>query len=577
MTFLSSTYRSLPDIWGEGAIFAFSGIDGETDSRSGFVASFGSQPYDLLIHTPTRRVLQVRLADAGRVRAATGDVLVVDTPAGELAAAFANWHTLVGALPAGGRADLRGADGLETYGLEPSSEGEWQISEDLLHGDALALRVSGGRFALAYGVSAAQARLRAEAGSGIDLEKTIDQRLSFFSRLPVLGDPDRDRLLKKCASVMKVNTLAAEGAIRQAWSTPDRIPHRHMWLWDSVFHSLAMNTVDAGLAWNFLKSVLEFQQPDGMIPHMMVVDGASSAITQPPLLAWGVWENYQVLKDRQALTYALPRLERYLEWDLAQRDQNGNGLLEWFIEGDVKCRSGESGMDNSPRFDEALLLDAVDFSTFAALDMGCVAQIAEELGDVQRAQAWRARAERMSRQVHDLLWDEAGGFYFDRRFDGSLTGVRAVSGFLPLLLPDLPAGRARRLLEALNDPGQFHSAFPVPSLSVSHPEWSTDMWRGATWINFNYFVILGLRRCGYIEEAGRLADWTVAVVNRYYRQYGVLFEFFDASDERPPLACDRKGKRVEPYDIRRKYDSIRDYHWTAALTARLLLDQKEGA
>ena len=60
--------------------------------------------------------------------------------------------------------------------------------------------------------------------------------------------------------------------------------------------------------------------------------------------------------------------------------------------------------------------------------------------------------------------------------------------------------------------------------------------------------------------------------------YGiVLFEFYDAKDQVPPLVCDRKGTRKEPYNIRKKKDSIRDYHWTAALTACLLLNQEHKA
>lgn len=98
------------------------------------------------------------------------------------------------------------------------------------------------------------------------------------------------------------------------------------------------------------------------------------------------------------------------------------------------------------------------------------------------------------------------------------------------------------------------------------------MWRGATWINFNYLVILGLRRQGLAELAQELAEKTIRYVNKYYEQFGVLFEFFDAKDERTPPECDRKGARRPPYDIRRKMDSIRDYHWTAALTFCLLLD-----
>jgi hypothetical protein len=101
------------------------------------------------------------------------------------------------------------------------------------------------------------------------------------------------------------------------------------------------------------------------------------------------------------------------------------------------------------------------------------------------------------------------------------------------------------------------------------------MWRGATWINLNYLIALGLKQQGFSDEARWLAKRTIHYVEHYYRRYGVLFEFFDAKDERPPPDCDRKGPRVGLYDIRRKYDSIRDYHWTAALVACLLLSEGE--
>ena len=89
------------------------------------------------------------------------------------------------------------------------------------------------------------------------------------------------------------------------------------------------------------------------------------------------------------------------------------------------------------------------------------------------------------------------------------------------------------------------------------------MWRGPTWLNLNYFIILGLRKQGQTEAAQWLAEQTLAHVEKYYQRYGVLFEFYDSKDETPPPLCDRKGAHVEPYNIRRKMDSIRDYHWTA--------------
>jgi len=562
----------LPQVWGEGAIFAFSGVDGQTCTTTGFTATFDRQPYNFLVHTPFRARLNLRVADPGLVTTATNDVLAARTTTGNLLVTFSAWHTLCGMLPEGTSPKLEALDNTEN-----SIPGSSLLSAAPGTAGFLALAHSSLRFALAYGETTAEARSRAEAGLECNLEQTIADRLAFINRLPVLHDPAETRFFRKCASVMKVNTLSPEAAIRQHWSTPDRVPHQHMWLWDSVFHSIGMNWIDPDLSWEFLQAMIEHAHPDGCMPITVHVNGASYPMTQPPILAWGIWENYKVTGDKTRLRQALPILESYLEWNLKHRDQNSNCLLEWLIEEDEDCRSGESGMDNSPRFDSAVTLDAVDFSTFQACDMDCLAKICRELGLDSRGTFWQMRSQQTSQAIHSLLWDAQVQFYTDRDLrQGNLTHIRAVSGFLPLLLADIPAEHAAALVDALADPTAFASSFPIPSVSLDHPQWSTDMWRGSTWINFNYLVVQALRERGYRTEARRLADTTLAVVRREYERFGVLFEFFDATSQLSPPECDRKGPRRSPYDIRRKFDSIRDYHWTAALCLSLLFQREKG-
>ena len=564
--------NNLPDIWGEGALFAFSGMDGETSGSSGFVATFARERYGLLFHTPQRRLLDIKLRHEGATRIVTGDVLAVETPQGDLVLAFSHWHTLIGVTPNDTRLQL---------GFEAGPVAAWQspfrLSEDEQNRDVLALIEQGGRFALSYGESAGQARQRARAGMELAVGDEVEKRLATYRNVPALESPEMDRLLKKCIGVMKVNTLSKEGAIQQTWSTPDRVPHRHMWLWDSVLHSFGMNRLLPRLSWDFLKSVLDTQTADGMIPIQMTAGRGPSwaSAIQPPILAWGVWENYQALQDKSCLRYALPRLERYLAWDCANRDRNSNGLLEWSLDQGKNYRGGEAGMDNSPRFDRAVPFDAVDFSVYAALDMQYTARIAKELGEVEKGRRWEQRSRAMSAQVHSSLWHQEDGFYYDRELEGQFIRVKAISGLYPLLLDDTPPERVDRLVGALKDPTLFNTAFPVPTVAVSDPAWSTDMWRGPTWLNANYFVISGLAKQGTTEEADWLAQKSIELVQKYYQRYGVLFEYYDAKDEVSPPACDRKGPIKEPFDIRAKGGSIRDYHWTAAVTACLLLGLDE--
>ena len=68
------------------------------------------------------------------------------------------------------------------------------------------------------------------------------------------------------------------------WTTPDRWPHRALWLWDSAFHAVGWRHLDPGLAREMIDAVFDAQQPDGRVPHMSTPE-SSSAITQPPVLA----------------------------------------------------------------------------------------------------------------------------------------------------------------------------------------------------------------------------------------------------------------------------------------------------
>lgn len=558
----------LPNILGEGGLFAFSGMDGDTQSLSGFTATWGAIPYSLLYHTRRRRILLLGApAETTETVFVTGDTCKLRSSAGELNLVYSAWHTLIGSSRIGEPPTLVWEDGTEATVWSA----EVRMTSDEEMGEYIALAVRGDRFSLGYGKSADEAAARALAGTESDVAMETERRLGMYRHIPSVPDANDARLLHKCFSVMKVNTLSAEGNIRQMWSTPDRVPHKDMWLWDTVFHSLAMNELDADVSWQCLKSMLDSAQPDGMIAHHVSVAGKISSITQPPILAWGVWSNYRAEPDHAKLRYALPVLERYLEWDMANRDANGNGLLEWAIEGNVNCRSGESGMDNSSRFDEALQLDAVDFSVFIAVDMACTAKIADELGMRDKAEYWRMKAKTVSSRIESELWDEADGFYYDKRMDGRFTKVKAVSGFLPLLLKDTPKPHVDRLVDMLWHPDHFGTAYPVPSIAASEPAWGTDMWRGPTWINMNYLIIEGLRLHERHEEAQGLADRTIELVRRYYDKYGVVFEYYDSKDKRPPVDCDRKGPKRGTYDIRIKMDSIRDYHWSAALTACLIL------
>lgn len=550
----------MPNVWGAGQLLAFSGVDEHTSNDRPFVLHTGARPGELVVRLPAHAGVRFPDMPGLEFEMILGDVIAARGPQGAYRAVFTDHHTLAGEMPAGARVE---------------AEGREVAREPVEVATGMGLRVYAAREGTRWALVAADEKASPTdaLGKGLhaDLDEAQQERAQWVRRFPLpsdLGASDR-RLLRKALSVMKVNVEAPCGRIRRRWTTPDRWPHRHMWLWDSAFHALGLAEVDPALGQDAMLALLEQVQPDGMLPHMIPATAPPSGITQPPVAAWACRRLLEVTQDRDFAAECLPPLVRCLDWMRENRDRNGNGLPEWHIEGAPLCRCGESGLDNSPRFDAATLLDAVDFSALLAHDFECAADIAAALGRADTEAACRERCARISAAVNALLWSERHGLYLDRDFEGNLSGVKAVSSFFPLLAEIPDAQRAARMVANLQDPAQFATPMPIPSVSVDDGRYCKDMWRGPAWVNTNFIVLRGLRRCGFGPEADALREATLAGVRKWYEREGRLFEYYDSLDVTSPRDLDRKQRLISGEGIA----PISDYHWTAALTVALLLEQ----
>lgn len=399
-----------------------------------------------------------------------------------------------------------------------------------------------------------------------DVDAVLDGRRAWFDglSLPDLHESAAADALRKAVLMCRTQVMSAEGPILRRWSTPDRWPHGRMWLWDSVFHAIGWRHFDVDLSRDIVHAVLDVQQSDGFIPHA-ADPTAVSEITQPPVLAFGVAQLLQAGVELEWVREMYPKLVAYLEWNERHRDTDGNGLLEWYIEELETCRSGESGMDNSPRFDGACQLDAVDFNAFMAQEYRVLAELAEQLGYNDQVASHRRRWQQYCDLINGLLWNPVTGFYHD--YDaavGAQTSVLASSGFLPLFCGAASPEQAQRLVEHLSDPETFGTALPVPSVArCSRQGGEKDMWRGPVWININWLIEHSLRDYGYDEQARRLRKITCRTLIEDHEQYGTFFEFYDDEALLPPPLLNRKGRNapeVSPF-----HQVIYEFGWSASL------------
>ena len=547
---------NLHNIYSYGQLFCFSGLDGKTSRANDFVGMFLNDPITIRFHFENAVTLKLPLENA-KFDAVTGDLLVGDN----FLLAFVSANVIMGKSPVEPIV-LSEFDGeITTCGNIKklvNSSGEFYLTTEK--------RADGIYFAFSFGEKVEDILTYGEL---LEIKK---QRYAYFKALPKCPDAKYEQLYYKCLSINKENVYYPEGKIPYRWTTPDRVPHRFMWLWDSVFHAFAFAEYNVKMAKESILSVLCMQDESGFIAHMYDPNGALSVITQPQVLAWGVWTVYQKDKDKEFLKQCAPALKKFLVWTAENRDNNKNGLLEWFTEPDyTECKCGESGLDNSPRFDFDVELDAIDFSTYLCNDAKYLSMIYNELGDNENADYFNKLHQNVKNKINSLLWCEEDGLYYDRLFSGELTRVATPSSFLPMFAGICSQEQADKMVKVLLDENRFWTKLPIPSMPKDSEFYDIDMWRGCSWLNINYFVMLGLKKYGYDSIANELKQRTLNAILKWYNQTGNIFEFYDADNQICPFNLKRKGEQPETPDYRVHVHSISDYNWSACFTILYIL------
>lgn len=559
----------LNNIWGYGQLFGFSGLDGINRYYNDFIGTLTAKKIG--IRFELKEWIKVFFPVKGRVKfnAITGDMIDAQTKSGNFFITFLDNDTLVGYSPVLPKITYAGKTYIKTFYRD--------CAVFFNNADSLAVYTEklgdGYKFSINHSINYGIASGIAKNVISTDIEALKEKRYNYFKSMPKCKNKKYERLYYKALSINKVNVRSAEGNIPCVWTTPDRVPHKHLWLWDSVFHALAIVNYNPELAKNAIRAVLAQQREDGFIPCTMSPNGYDD-VTQPQVLSWGVWEVYKKTGDIEFLKESVKTLDGYLTYDMNNRDKNGNGLLEWIGDpDDLTCKCGESGQDNSPRFDFDEEMDAVDFSMFAVHDAVYLSYLYRELGDDENYKKWQDVANDIKDKMNKLLWCEEDGVYYDRLFNGKFSKVLTPVSFFPLFANVPSKEQAEKMVKVLTDERLLWTKNPISTIAQTHPTFSTDMWRGGVWLNLNYFIIKGLLNYGYNELADELKNKTLEMVNKWYKKTGTIFEFYDPNDKVPPYLCERKGICKNPPDWRKQVHSIVDYNWSACFT--LLMIQNE--
>jgi len=568
------------NVWPQNGLFAFSGVDGETCHAEPFVASGLRESIGWRFWVKPKVVLQAKVGETDIVarRSEEGfcftDCWQFDVAAGEacgvVRGAFLDRCAIAISL------DMPGFDPEHGAELVPDQPGK-EIDNALLYeceGCWLAVYSSPPTAERRYGIAisyntAEEAVDGARQASEADLDQAILARLAFYQEAPIpeaLADNLR-RAYYKALSVHKVNIESAQLDVPCRWTTPDRMPHRHMWLWDTAFHSIGLQHVRRDLGEDALYALFAKQRDDGklLLASQPGQPPREESNTQPPIVAWAVYRQFSNTNRTEFIEKLYPQLVRYLEWFEANR-KDERGLYGWEIRATDdpirSARGGESGMDNSPRFDKVESMTAIDLAGYMAAEYLALAKLAEALGKADDETQWRERQQAIAQKVNELLWDDEDRLYYDLDEDGEFIRIKTSAAFMALHGKIADRDRAEALRAHMMNPREFWTGLPVASVAMDEPTFSKDMWRGPTWVNVNVLIYHALRDYGFVEEAYSLARKSLDAIAAWYARYGCLYEYYDATGETAPFALPRKGAPGEAGGV--GFGVVEDLQWTAA-------------
>ncbi len=370
------------------------------------------------------------------------------------------------------------------------------------------------------------------------------------------------------------------------FSVPSIRPYPFQWFWDSCFHSIVWTHADWKRAAAELGGLLDWQDEEGMIPHVVFWNQARvspfswhflesqhggglpfakkpahTAGIQPPVIAQTVERIADAGGGDAYLEEVLPSLERYFRYLADRRDPDRDGLISIISQ-------FESGLDHSPAYDEMLNIrhgnagsmfvrprwaqfknKLVDYeldriftrythhqedvvvNAIYGHGLRVLSRLARRCGRDCVATWATERADSVTAALLEHSYCERRRLFFNLQGPGHhRPSVKTIHCLMPLILPDLPRHVADALVEHLADPREFWTTYPVPSVardeptfSANHRLWRTRfIWRGPTSMNTNWYIVQGLRQHGYDDLAEQIVVRSHELV-----EHGGFNEFFN--------------------------------------------------
>ena len=344
--------------------------------------------------------------------------------------------------------------------------------------------------------------------------------------------------------------------------------------WDTYFAALMSQFGSRELAYLNAFAITNEATEEGFIPNFGASDDNKSRDrSQPPvgsLIVFRLWERF---RDDWFVSEIFPALYRWNTWFYEHRTLD-DGTMCWgsvkfapkngryfevYNTGDLQGAKFESGLDNSPMYDDAafdearglMLLSDVGLTGLYIEDCRCLIRLAEIAGEAGRVPVLRERME-AAEAAMATLWNPETGIYENRdAVTGQFSHRISPTNLYSLFSSRVTAEQKRSMAENyLLDPDELGGEYMLPSISRRDPAYpDQDYWRGRIWAPMNYLVYEALSEAGMDEEMRTLAASSRKLLLKEWDEHGHVHENYNGTTGE---GCD-------------KPNSNNFYHWGGLL------------
>lgn len=321
--------------------------------------------------------------------------------------------------------------------------------------------------------------------------------------------------------------------------------------WDTYFAAYMLSLDNKDLAYSNAIAITNEITDRGFIPNNSAPGIKSLDRSQPPVGAFVVKEIYKNHKEKWFLHQVFDALLTWNRWWADNRDINGYlsyGSDPYNFEGayhrsymgigTMKGAKWESGLDNSPMYDDVvfdstihqMMLADVGLMSLYINDCRSLSEIAGILGKKEIEQELTKRAAKYAEAL-ETLWNDEFGLYLNKDLvTGKFSYRLSPTLFYPLLAKVPSQAKAERMMkEHFYNPEEFWGQYIMPSIARNDSAFKDNhYWRGRIWAPMNFLVYLGMRNYHLPDAQKDMVEKSSNLLLKSWIGEGHVYENYNA-------------------------------------------------